>query len=487
MTLKMSLQIMIRRRFLDGESVSKIATDFGIDPKTVRKYAAVEDFSPKPPVVRHRRFACLDPWKEFIDGLLEANQGSWRKHRLTAKRVWDLAREQGCTVSQSTVERYVKQWRAEHRAEHEPMLELQWNPGEAQVDFGELDVLETGRKVRRYFLVLSLPYSNMAWAQLFGGQTAECVTQGLADVFERLGGVPSRIVVDNATGIGRRIADKIVTTELYQRFSVHYGFETTFCNPASGNEKGNVENKVGYLRRNLFTPEIEITTMAHANQALFEQCENLQFDTVHYKLQRPIRELLVRDRQSLRPLPRAKFNAVTYQQMRTDRYGGIRLEGHHYSGDPHRALADVVVARTAHQVILTHPVNGQVIATHQRLWEQDPYSSTDLSSQIKVLSFKGRGWKNTAVRSQLPDRLVAYLDALPQANRRQALSLLAQCVTDYGPEATFQAVTQLPENPYHMDLAALTALAARIKGYGIDQQPLAGPDLSIYDQLGQAS
>ena len=35
---------------------------------------------------------------------------------------------------------------------------------------------------------------------------------------------------------------------------LHYRFQADFCNPASGNEKGNVENKVGYSRRNAFVP-----------------------------------------------------------------------------------------------------------------------------------------------------------------------------------------------------------------------------------------
>jgi hypothetical protein len=35
------------------------------------------------------------------------------------------------------------------------------------------------------------------------------------------------------------------------RFKCHYGFKSVYCNPASGNEKGSVENAVGYVRRNL--------------------------------------------------------------------------------------------------------------------------------------------------------------------------------------------------------------------------------------------
>lgn len=57
------------------------------------------------------------------------------------------------------------------------------------------------------FLVVTFPYSNVGLAQVMPGQNAECVCRGLKNVFERVGGVPTRIVFDNAAGVGRR-ADK---------------------------------------------------------------------------------------------------------------------------------------------------------------------------------------------------------------------------------------------------------------------------------------
>lgn len=46
-----------------------------------------------------------------------------------------------------------------------------------------------------------------------------------------------------------------IVSEGFLRFMVHYGFRSNFCNPRSGHEKGSVENKVGYHRRNLFVPD----------------------------------------------------------------------------------------------------------------------------------------------------------------------------------------------------------------------------------------
>ena len=87
--------------------------------------------------------------------------------------------------------------------------ELIWEPGDAQADFGEADFYEGIQCVRRKYLALSFPYSNDGYLQIFGGETAECVCQGLKDIFEYIGGVPTKIVFDNATGVGRRIKDSL--------------------------------------------------------------------------------------------------------------------------------------------------------------------------------------------------------------------------------------------------------------------------------------
>ncbi|GGD88237.1 hypothetical protein GCM10010911_53460 [Paenibacillus nasutitermitis] len=85
---------------------------------------------------------------------------------------------------------------------------MEWPPGEAQVDFGEADFYDgNGEKTMYKYLCITFPYSNAGYTQLFGGETAECVTHGLQDIFQRIGGVPSRLVFDNASGVGRRVSE----------------------------------------------------------------------------------------------------------------------------------------------------------------------------------------------------------------------------------------------------------------------------------------
>lgn len=62
---------------------------------------------------------------------------------------------------------------------------------------------------------------------------------------------------------------------------LHYRFQADFCNPASGNEKSNEENKVGYNRRNAFVPVPKITSFADFNDYLWEWYEK-DAQRVHY-------------------------------------------------------------------------------------------------------------------------------------------------------------------------------------------------------------
>lgn len=163
-----------------GYQISEISKKTGVDPKTFRKYLSQKDFSPVPPVVQ----------------------------------------------------RYLKKCRSVQT--EKANLELVWDPGPAQVDFGEADFYESGKLIRKKYLTLSFPYSNDGYSQVFGGETAECVCQGLVDIFEFIGGVPPMLIFDNATGVGRRIGDVIHETKLFSRFRAHYHFRVRFCNPYSG-------------------------------------------------------------------------------------------------------------------------------------------------------------------------------------------------------------------------------------------------------------
>ena len=65
-----------------------------------------------------------------------------------------------------------------------------WEPGIAQADFGEADVVVQGVRTRVHVLVVTFPYSNARYAAALPGETSECVCEGLRHIFKHVGLAP---------------------------------------------------------------------------------------------------------------------------------------------------------------------------------------------------------------------------------------------------------------------------------------------------------
>ena len=194
--LNMSQINDIRDLSRKGYSISKISSLTGFDRKTVRKYLGKDDFSPEPPIAKTRT-SIVTPYIDIITEWLEEDQKHWSKQRHTAKRIHErLVDEYGFSGSYDSVQKFVQKIRT--NIQTRGTQELVWEPGSAQVDFGEADFNEDTDCVRRKYLTVSFPYSNDSFSQVFRGETAECVCQGLLDIFDYIGGVPFLLIFDNA-------------------------------------------------------------------------------------------------------------------------------------------------------------------------------------------------------------------------------------------------------------------------------------------------
>src|SRR5699024_12004739 len=90
-------------------------------------------------------------------------------------------------------------------------------------------------------------------------------------IFKQMGCVPRTIRIDNMTTAvikpKSKFEDATLTNEFLQ-FAMHYGFNVQTCNPASGHEKGSVENKVGYVRYNFFSETPKMKNFSSLNKDL---------------------------------------------------------------------------------------------------------------------------------------------------------------------------------------------------------------------------
>ena len=428
----------IRRLGRNGASVASISRDTGVSEPTVRKYLREQDLSERPPEIGGAPGSpLLEPFEALIDSWLLEDRRCWRKQRHTAKRVYDrLVAEEGFEGSYSTVRRYVRRRREELAAgldarEAQGFLLLDWLPGECQVDFGQADFRVRGVVTRGHFLVVSFPHSNVGFAQVFWGETAECVCQGLKSVIEFVGGVPLRAVFDNATEVGRRVGAQISTSALFRRFAAHYGLDYSFTNPYSGNEKGSVENKVGALRRNLFVPMPQIWDVKAYNGRLLDAC--------------------------------------------------LALSEHRYSAGPANASREVAVAMGAFDVTVVGP-GGEVVAEYAREWGEAPTDSADPVLQLRLLAVRPGGWRDSVVRRSLPDELVAFLDSEAPADLGADLRALRDVSALSGWAAAVEGALRSLEATGGVDAATLELAAARAAAGDALVEYDEPVDLSGYDR-----
>ena len=263
----------------------------------------MEDCSPKPKADR-RYGSKIDPYAHLVDEWLEADRLLPRKQRHTIRRVHDrLLAETDYDGEYSTTMRYVHRWREANRGvpDREGYVRLEWAAAGMQVDFGVARARIAGEMADVHCLVVSLPYSNMRLCVALPGENAECLCHGLMLVFEHIGGVPPVIVMDNATGAGRRNAKgEVALTGVFSAFVAHYRLEVRFCNPYSGNEKGSVENAVGFLRRNLMVPPMRAESYGQLSRLLLERCDGLARDSYCPRLPDvPVAEVFDEERAAL--------------------------------------------------------------------------------------------------------------------------------------------------------------------------------------------
>ena len=465
----------------EGYGPSEIAERVGVDRKTVSKYMNIDDYSPTFENSKVKK-SKLDTWKSVINEWMEEDKLMRFKQRHTAKRIHQRLKEEHPETyhcSYELVQRYVQQKKREKK-EKLGFMELHWQEGEAQGDFGEAEIIESGQKKTVKYFTMTFPASNAGFTQVFGGETSECVAQGLQNIFTHIGGVPSRIVFDNATGVGRRVKERVTLAELFLRFKSHYGFSISFCNPASGNEKGNVENKVGYIRRNFFVPIPKVDTIEAFNTELFLRAE-ADMHRPHYKKGLSIAELFTEEKKHLGSLPSKPFNVVRFKCVNTDGYGKFCLDGKHwYSSAPEHGNKELVVGIKA-DFIDVYQKTGELIYSHTRIYGDNRSDSIDYQTSLETLVKKTGAWPNSALRLSVDEPTRTTLDAMAKSDLRKVLTDLAKSSSTYGFDIAMDALSESVHRGA-ISTYSFQTLAARMSSESLMGVPVSTLDLGVYDR-----
>ena len=470
-------------RALDAQGVSgrQIAQQLGVSRDAVAKYVAADNFSPAPPHATTRPGASvLAGFTELIETWLGEDDQRPRKQRHTAQRIFHRLRdEHGYQGSYSPVVRYVARFKAQHRATGDGFVELVWPAGSAQVDFGQAEAIIAGVRTLLHLLVVTFPFSNMRFAIAYRGETAECVCDGLRRIFTYAGVAPRVLIFDNATGVGRRTGAKVIESVLFAAFKAHYRIRARYCNPYSGNEKGNVENAVGYLRRNLMVPLPEVATLAELNAHLMAGCVAMGA-SIHWRKGVAVNELFAADIAAGVALPGIAFDPVRYETRRADNTGAIVIDGTTYLAGPRLHNMHLTVG-IRHDVIEILDEHAHPLVVFDRVYGHNPDTQIQVMSLLPALARKPGAWAHSPARTQLPDPLRDWLDQAATTTRRQVLTDLHTTATTTSYDAAIDAAVRLIEHGTEPAGPSLDMLAHRIFA-GSEPEPVP-VDLKVYDQF----
>lgn len=407
-------------------SYSDVANRMGVDVRTVKKYADMEDFNEQPKRKQTRVSRVLGPVTESIDKWIKEDLNKKKKFRRTAKRMWEQLKElynfQG---SDRTVRQYVSKRREELLNEaDQAALPLESIPGTAQVDFGEAPFIYGGDEIVLPFLVVSFPNSNSFYFQVFPSQNRECFLEGLKRVFHHMGRVPKTIRFDNLAPAVKKVLPngERQLTEEFQNFVWHYGFECEFCNPGSGNEKGHVEAMVKYVRNNFLLPGLHVIDLEALNKDFWEIAEKDRFRK-HYQKERAISELFEEDRAASLLLPAKEYECVRYETLKADKYGYIKLDLNLYSTSPRYALNRVLVKISYNTVDILNE-DHQLVVSHSRLYGQYR-KSMKWQPYLNLMAKRPTALKYTSFYEQLPDEWKNYFECCTVTEKPEALKLLS--------------------------------------------------------------
>lgn len=433
--------------FEEGKNISEIARETSHDRKTISIYLGKDDWNEELPLVEKEvGYPKLDPYKPEIDFWLEEDKKAKRKQRHTARRVYDrLVEKYGDSFdcSYRTVAGYVAAKKKELFGKKAGYLPLEHIAGEAQVDFGDAEFYENGRLYSGKYLNLSFPYSNQGYMQLFKGENQECLLEGLKTIFEHIGGVPGRMWFDNASTMVTKVLKNSERnlTDGFSRFMEHYRFEAAFCNVNAGHEKGNIEGKVGYHRRNLLVPIPRFNNLKDFNQSLLLQCEE-DAKREHYRKEGTIEALHLADRQVLLELPIAEFEACKYITIKTNGYGRFYLNNnlHEYSVSPKYANTRVLVKITAFEVIALDESHREIVQ-HERFYGEHKQQSMQWLPYLTQLSRCPGALKYTGIYQMLPDPIQQYLEKCTKSDKGKVLQAIAALTEKSGFENAVETVS----------------------------------------------
>jgi transposase len=442
----------IRREYEHGVGTIKgVARKFGVHRRMVRE--ALANAVPVPGRQPARQKPKLGPATEFIDGILQADCKAPRKQRHTAHRIWvRLGKEMPAVqVAESTVRQYVRRKKREiGLSVSETFVPQAYSVDrEAQVDWYEAWADLGGDRQTVFVFCMRSMASGGSFHRAYPHASQQAFLEAHEFAFGYFGGVFTLLRYDNLKSAVQRILRGFQReeTQRFLAFRSHWGFESEFCNPARGNEKGGVEGEAGYFRRNHLVPLPAARDFQHLNQLLLEACQEDEQRVIAGRVQ-TIGAAMASEREHLRPLAVEGFDLAAISFPLVNSSGCVNVLTNFYSTPlPAGTRAEVRVYAAYVEIWQA----GRRVARHERCFGRQQ-KVLELEHYLDVLAKKPGALAGSVpleqwrAQGRWPERFDRFWGRLRERHGRQdgtrAMIEVLQLGRDHGYERLREAVEQ---------------------------------------------
>jgi transposase len=355
-----------REHFVKGKPIKEIMRELKVSRNTVRKvlrsgaisFEYTRAVQPRPK---------LGAWHGDLDRMLSDNEARSRD-RLTLIRIFEELRGLGYEGSYDAVRRYAKKWRVERgAATAEAYVPLSFAPGEAyQFDWSHEVVLINGTTVTVKVAHVRLCHSRMLFVRAYPRETQEMVFDAHNCAFAFFKGTCTRGIYDNMkTAVDSVFIGKDRQyNRRFLRMCNHYLVDPVACTPASGWEKGQVENQVGLVRERFFTPRLRVASYDELNGLLLDRCIAYAKAHKHPELiDCTIWQAFEAERPHLVPIsgPFDGFHAIQAPVSKTCL---VRFDNNKYSVSSRAVGRPVEIQAYADRIVIRQ--DGAIVGEHRR-------------------------------------------------------------------------------------------------------------------------
>jgi transposase len=422
----------------------------------------------------------LGAWVDVLAQILDKESKLPRRERRSTQRLFEELRGHGYDGAHDSVHRFTKAWREERaRSPSHAFVPLSFAPGEAfQFDWSHETITLRGLPLVIKAAHMKLSHSRMPFVRAYFRETQELVFDAHDKAFRFYGGACRRGIYDNMkTAVEAIFVGK--ARQYNRRFlqmCSHHLVEPVACTPASGWEKGQVENQVGTLRDLLFRPKPRVSSLVELNGWLEDQCMAYAKRHKHPEFkERTIWEVFQEEQTSLVEL-RGPFDGFVEKTVRATTTCLIMADHNRYSVDARAAGRMVLVRSHAERIVVL--LGDEVVADHVRQFRRnqviyDPWHYLPVLARKPGALRNGAPFKDWA----LPPALAQVRLKLKQhADGDQQFVKILSSVLDRGLSAVESACAEALEAGIASGDVILTVLARR-------QQPQTPPSIITPDAL----